>query len=153
MGKNTLTVFLVGLIALASPHMRAADHLELNPKLDYNSDSLDGPLITGNHLGEGVALGKPNYVIIYAENCFNSKRQARRTVELYAKYRDIINFVIVDLDLERSAAQEPLIRSYYRGVIPQVVVLDHSGKVVYNEAGEASSERMSGIFDRLLANQ
>lgn len=152
MGKQLLTPALFALLALSPMRLRAADRLQLNPRLDYNSDSRDGPLITGDHFGEGLATGKPNYVIIYAEDCFNSKRQARRTVELYAKYRDSINFVIVDLDRTRSTAQEPLIQTYYHGVIPQVVVLDHSGKAVYNEAGEVSSQRLSGIFDRLLAN-
>ena len=32
---------------------------------------------------EGFAAGKPAYVILYGEGCYNSKRQARRTVSLY----------------------------------------------------------------------
>jgi hypothetical protein len=45
----------------------AADHLKLNPRLDYSSDSQDGPLITGKHMGDGVVPGEPNYIIFYAE--------------------------------------------------------------------------------------
>ena len=58
------------------------DHLKLNQKLDYRSDGLDGPLITGDDAQSGFQPGKTNYVIIYGEGCFNSKRQAQRTVEL-----------------------------------------------------------------------
>jgi len=61
----------------------------LNSKLDYTSDSQDGPLITGEHMDAGFVAGKPAYVILYGEACYNSKRQARRTVELYNKYKQV----------------------------------------------------------------
>lgn len=37
-----------------------------------------------------------NYVIIYGEGCFNSKRQARRTVDLCSKYRSKVHFVVIE---------------------------------------------------------
>jgi hypothetical protein len=151
MREFKIAALLCAMLALASM-APAADNLQINPKLHYNSDSRDGPLITGEHLENGVVEGRVNYVIIYAEDCFNSKRQARRTVELYEKYKDRVNFVIVDLDQPRSPAHEPLIRTYYRGVIPQVVIIDKSGNPAYNQAGEVSSEHMSRILDRLEAS-
>jgi hypothetical protein len=54
----------------------ASENLRLNPRLDYSSDNLDGPLIAGDHMEEATVLGKPNYIIFYGEGCFNSKRQA-----------------------------------------------------------------------------
>ena len=45
----------------------AAENLRLNPKLNYSSDSRDGPLITGDRMEEGAIQGKPNYIIIYGE--------------------------------------------------------------------------------------
>jgi hypothetical protein len=42
-----------------------AQDLKLNPHLDYNSDSQDGPLITGSD--SGLVKGKVNYVFIYEE--------------------------------------------------------------------------------------
>src|SRR5258708_2362927 len=65
--------------------LRASENLRLNPRLDYSSDSLDGALITGDHMEEAAVAGKPNYIIFYGEGCFNSKRQARRTVDLYPR--------------------------------------------------------------------
>jgi len=50
---------------LSSPLLFAIDNLKLNSKLDYTSDSLDGPLITGDDAQSGFVPGKPNYVIIY----------------------------------------------------------------------------------------
>ena len=121
--------FVVALIlwtALQMPAL-AGENLKLNPKLDYSSDSQDGPLITGDHMDEGPVAGKPTYVIIYSEGCFNSKRQARRTVSLYEKYSGRVQFVVIDLDRSLSTAQQLLEKKYFRGYIPHVVVLDRSG--------------------------
>ena len=128
----------------------AADNLKLNPHLDYDSDSADGPLITGDHMDSGAVSGKPNYVIIYGEQCYNSKRQARRTVSLYDKYKGRVNFVIVDLDRKRSAGQDELVRKFYGGAIPHVVVLARDGRTLYNDAGEISEEKLAALLDEAL---
>ena len=61
----TLVLVVTGLGAAAD--LRAAENLRLNPRLDYSSDSQDGPLITGDHLQAGAVHGKPNYVFMYGE--------------------------------------------------------------------------------------
>src|SRR5258708_31848757 len=116
--------------------LRASENHHLNPKLDYSSDSLDGPLISGDHMNEATVPGKPNYIIFYGEGCFNSKRQARRTVDLYQKYKGLVQFVVIDLDIKRTPEQQELVKSYYRVYIPHVTVLYAAGKPVYNAAGE-----------------
>ncbi len=128
----------------------AIENLKLNPKLDYSSDSLDGPLITGDDTQSGFVAGKTNYVIIYGEGCYNSKRQARRTVELYNKYGDQVHFVVIDLNEKASSAQQKLVKEYYKGSIPHVVILDATGKPLYNAAGEVDSNRIAEIFERSL---
>ena len=129
---------------------QAGDNLRLNSHLDYSSDSEDGPLITGDRMNEGAVSGKPNYIIIYGEGCFNSKQQARRTVSLYEKYKDRVNFVVVDLDQKRSPAQQQLVKEYYQGYIPHVVVVDKAGKAVYNSSGEVDESSLSSLLDRAL---
>ena len=141
-------VLLVALMGTA--RLWAADDLHLNQHLDYSSDSQDGPLITGEHLQDGPLDGRPNYVIIYGEGCFNSKRQARRTVSLYEKYKGRVNFVIVDLDTRRSPEQQELVRKYYQGYIPHVVVLDAAGNPLYNASGEVEEQKITAILDRAL---
>ena len=64
---------------------------------------------------------------MYGEACYNSKRQARRTVSLYEKYKGRVQFVVVHLDGYLSHSQQELRKKYYRGSIPHVVVLDSSG--------------------------
>jgi hypothetical protein len=144
------TVVLTGWVLVFTAALLAQGQLKLNPHLDYSSDSVDGPLITGNDTQTGVVAGKPNYVMIYGEGCFNSKRQARRTVALSERYRDKVNFVIIDLDKPQSPAQLKLVRTYYRGSIPDLVVLNSNGKPVYNQAGEQTEEVLSRLLDTAL---
>ena len=141
--------FLLAVV-LALP-VRAAENLKLNQHLDYSSDSQDGPLITGDHLDDGAVSGKPAYVIIYGEGCFNSKRQARRTVELYEKYRGKVQFVVVDMDRKHLAAQDELVKKFYKGYIPHVVVLNRDGTAAYDASGEVDQEKISNLFDTALA--
>jgi thiol-disulfide isomerase/thioredoxin len=138
------------VLSLGANFLFGIDHLKLNSKLDYTSDSLDGLLISGDDAQSGFVAGKPNYVIFYGEGCFNSKRQARRTVELYEKYRDKVHFVVVDLDVRRSPEQQKLVKQYYQGYIPHVVVLDAGGKPLYNSSGEVESKKLEALFDQPL---
>ncbi|MDQ1694411.1 MAG: Thioredoxin [Acidobacteriaceae bacterium] len=139
--------------ALAIAQLAPGQQLKLNPRLDYNSDSMDGPLITGNNTTTGAVAGKPNYVMIYSEGCYNSKRQARRTVALANRYADQVNFVIIDLDRPQSPAQQALVHTYYQGSIPDLILLDGDGKPLYNHAGEQSQEVLSGILDKALKHR
>ena len=139
---------LLWLVLLSASTLFAIDDLKLNPYLDYGSDSIDGPLITGSDAQAGFVSGKTNYVIMYGEGCFNSKRQARRTVELYNKYRSQVHFVVVDLDVQRSPEQQKLVKQYYNGYIPHVLVLDAHGEALYNQSGEVDSGVIEDLFKR-----
>ena len=153
MTKRIMTGWLVAMLltVVAIPAAQAAENLKLNQHLDYTSDSQDGPLITGDHLDEGAVPGKPSYAIFYGEGCFNSKRQARRTVELYEKYKGRVQFVVVDLNRPQSAAQHDLVKKFFKGSIPHVVVLDRSGKTAYNAAGEVDAGEISKVLEKALA--
>jgi hypothetical protein len=145
-------VLFAGALVLVAALLAQGQPLKLNPHLDYNSDSVDGPLITANDTQDGVVAGKPNYVMIYGEGCFNSKRQARRTVALSQRYQDKVNFIIIDLDKPQSPAQLKLVQRYYEGSIPDLVVLDGNGKAVYNQAGEQNEAVLSQLFDTILGD-
>jgi hypothetical protein len=148
--KRLMVIGFAAALAMILP-AHAAENLKLNQHLDYSSDSQDGPLITGDHLEDGAVAGKPAYAIFYGEGCFNSKRQARRTVELYEKYKGRVQFVVVDLDRPHSPAQEELVKKFYKGYIPHVVVLNRDGKTAYNASGEVEEGEISKILDTALA--
>jgi hypothetical protein len=131
--------------------VNAATNLKLNPNLDYSSDSNDGPLITGKNIADGIVhQGKPAYIIFYHYECYNSKRQAKRTVELYEKYKGKVDFIIVDLDSEISNGQRELRDRFYRNYIPHVTVIDGNGNVLYNRSGEIGTDILSTILDKAL---
>lgn len=146
------SVFLILFLILAIPGISyAATNLKLNSNLNYSSDSNDGPLITGDDMKNGVVSNtKPNYIIIYHRECYNSKRQARRTVELYDKYKGRVEFIVIDLDSPRSKEQSDLLKKHYRNYIPHVTIVDKSGKVVYDRSGEVGNGSTSDLLDQLL---
>jgi hypothetical protein len=148
---NLVEIAIVTLVWSVTPsRTMAADNLKLNEHLDYQSDSADGPLITGDNMPSGQVANKVNYVIVYAEGCYNSKRQARRTVNLYQRYRTRVNFVVVDLDQHASSLQAPLVSKYYKGYIPTVVILDTKGAAIYDRAGEEDENALAGLLDKAL---
>jgi hypothetical protein len=58
--------------------------------------------------------------------------------------------VVVDLDQRRNEEQQDLVKKYYRGYIPHVVVLDKEGNAVFNSAGEVDEAEVSRILDAAL---
>lgn len=149
------TIFVSALIILSvfafTTDIFAASDLKLNPDLNYSSDSNDGPLITGKNMKDGtIKKGTPTYVIFYHRECYNSKRQARRTVELYEKYNGKVDFIVVDLDNPRSSEQSALLSKHYKRYIPHVTIYDKSGKAVYDKSGEVRNSQMSELLDGLI---
>jgi hypothetical protein len=65
--KRLVTLALVAAGLAVAANLRAAENLRLNQRLDYSSDSQDGPLITGDHIEDGAVRGKPNYVFMFGE--------------------------------------------------------------------------------------
>lgn len=57
-----VSLFLFLFPAVSSS--RAGENLKINPKLDYTSDSNDGPLVTGDHMDAGATADRVNYVLI-----------------------------------------------------------------------------------------
>jgi hypothetical protein len=148
--RHLFAIITMALLLTASAS-RAGDKLKINPHLDYSSDSQDGPLITGDHMDDGVVAHRVNYILMYGEGCYNSKRQARRTVQLYEKYRGQVNFVIIDLDRRQSPGQSDLVKRYFKGYIPHVVILDKAGKPLHDASGEFDESEIAAIFDKALA--
>ena len=66
----------------------------------------------------------------------------------YNKYRDRVHFVVVDLDLRRSPAQQELVKRYHNGYIPHVAVLDAGGKALYDADGEVASRMIEDILEQ-----
>jgi hypothetical protein len=133
------SMLLAGVFFAASAH--AAGDLHLAPDLSFTDDSSSNFPIAGNSIGDAkVASDRATIMFFGTAHCWNTNREAERLISLYPKYRNKIDFVIVDLD-HASAAQQPLIARYYHGAIPTIAVVDSKGNVLYDEAGETAATR------------
>ena len=62
-----------------------------------------------------------------------------------------MNFVVIDLDQKLPAGQKELVKSYYTGLIPHVVVLDRFGHALYSQPGEVDEATVSKFLDKALS--
>jgi len=146
--KRRGTRAVLALLLALPTALGAADNLVLKPNLDYaDHNRKQGRLIMGDNLDDGLAKGVPNYILFYGEKCYNSKRQARATVQMYEKYKGRVHFVIVDLDRLTSPDQKLLRNRYFVGWIPHTTILDKQRHVVFDYTGDTED----GIIDGWLA--
>jgi hypothetical protein len=141
----------LGLFLGVPSSLHSADKLVLNPKLDYSDHNKNqGLLITGENMDDGFKKGMVNYIIFYFDKCYNAKRQARVTVNMYDKYKERVHFVVIDLNLLLSPAQMKLARKYCSGKVPHTTILDRNGGLIFDFTGEADETTMSGWVDHAL---
>jgi hypothetical protein len=138
----SVAVMLIFGVVLATevPGPPATD-LKLAPDLSFSDDSSPNFPIAGKNLSDGsIAADHATVIFFGTANCWNTAREAERLVQLYPQYKDKIRFIVVDLR-NPSLAQRALIARYYQGYIPTIAVIDRSGNVLYDRAGETASER------------
>ncbi len=141
-------MILILALTEASASLRSADNLKLKPGLDYLKNAWQGPSIEGDNLWDGLEKGKPNLIFMYGEFCYDAKRQAERTVEMYRDYGDRVHFVIVDLSKPiPTKTQVPLVKKYYTGFFPQTTIIDSHGKVLLDYTGEIDDATLIGWLD------
>jgi hypothetical protein len=142
---------LAGVVLLAPPAaLSAAENLRMSPGLDYMKNGVQGPLILGDHMDDVVEKGVPNLIFIYAEFCYNAKRQALRTVELYKDYKQSVHFVVMDLSQPLTSAQMDLFKKYLSASFPHIIILDRRGEPVFDYIGETPASTLMGWLDLSL---
>jgi hypothetical protein len=130
----------------------AADDLKLAPNLSFSDDSSSNFPIAAGHSSDATPAGDRATIVFFGTaHCWNTNREAERLVSLYPKYRNKINFVIVDLN-NVSPSQRPLVAKYYQGPIPTIAVLDSNGQVIYDRAGETAATRGDASHLQTLLN-
>lgn len=119
----------------------AAQNLTLAPELSFTDDSSDSFPIRGSELDTAeIPAGRVAIVFFGAARCWNTNREAERLVALYPKFREQVTFVIIDVN-HPSAPQHRLMRRYYTGYIPTIVLFDRDGGVLYSGSGETATRR------------
>lgn len=141
------------LLAATAARLQAADNLKLKPGLDYMKNAFQGPVIDGDKMWDGLEKGKPNLVFMYGEFCYDAKRQAERTVEMYRDYGDRVHFVVIDLSRPvPKLTQMPLVKKHFTGIFPQTTIFDKNGKVLLDYTGEIDDATLIGWLDAALGS-
>ena len=138
---SVATMLIFGVVLATEVPGPPATGLKLAPDLSFTDDSSSNFPIEGKNLSDGsIASDQATVIFFGTANCWNTAREAERLVNLYPRYKDKIRFVVVDLR-SPSLAQQPLIDRYYHGYIPTIAVIDSTGNVLYDRAGETANER------------
>ncbi len=133
---------------------------------DLNDDNYDGnifALYAGNgsivppkfSLAQSFKQAKPTLLIFYVDDSRDSKKFSSVVSQLQAPYGRVSNFVAVAADSfpfkDSYEKTEP--GYYFKGAVPQTVLFDAAGNVVFDEVGQTSYEKiddkMREIFDLL----
>jgi len=118
--------------------------------------SLVPPKVT---LAEAFKRGRPTLLVFYVDDSSDCKQYATVVSQLQAFYgraADILALRVDSLPSKQSNDHSEA-SYYYKGLVPQTVLFDASGKVVLNKTGqipfEAVDDVMREVFDLLPRSQ
>lgn len=154
--RSTIICFLSILFAALS----WMQLLGVTPALaSLNDDRFDGNIFAlygGNGalvppkvtLAQALRRDKPMLLLFYLDDSRDCKQYSPVVSQLQAFYGQAADFIPLDVDaiLPKSTydPQEP--GYYYEGLVPQTVILDQTGKVVFNEIGKIPFEQVDDAF-------
>lgn len=128
-----------------------------------NDDHYDGnifPLYAGNgylvpprvSLAESFKRPNPTLLVLYIDDSKDCKQFAPIVSQLDAYYGRVTDFLPISIDMlppkNHYEPNEP--GYYYKGVVPQTILFDQSGKVVLNEEGVISFEKIDDAFRKVF---
>ncbi|MBE9223935.1 thylakoid membrane photosystem I accumulation factor [Phormidium sp. LEGE 05292] len=111
--------------------------------------SLVPPKVT---LAESLKRDKPTLLVYYADDSKDCKQYAIVVSQLQAFYGRAADFIPVSVDSIpiKSNYAPTEVGYYYKDFVPQVVLLDKSGKQVINEKGQVPFEKIDDAFRELF---
>jgi hypothetical protein len=138
--KEAISVFLYTLagLVLVCPPSTAADDLKLRAGVSFTQDIDSGfPIVATDMDDCSISQGTAAFIFFGASGDLNTNRQAKRIVDLYKKVQShSLKFILIDVDHPTNDDARKLIKTYYKGYIPEQVIIDKNGKAVYNQIGE-----------------
>ncbi|MGI0484567.1 thylakoid membrane photosystem I accumulation factor [Pantanalinema rosaneae CENA516] len=107
--------------------------------------SLVPPKVT---LDQAFQRDRPALLVLYVDDSSDCKEYATVISQLQAFYGRAADLIPIRVDSipskQQYAPTEP--GYYYKGVVPQTVLLDASGKVRLNESGKIAFERIDDVL-------
>lgn len=103
-------------------------------------------------IAESIARKAPSFLIFYVDDSSDCKQFSFTVSELQRYYGRAASFIPVNVDTIPVKAKytptEP--GYYYKGVVPQTVILNQEGKVVFNSTGQVKFEELDDAFRKVF---
>lgn len=112
--------------------------------------SLVPPRVT---LADSLKRGeKPALLVFYVDDSSDCKQYTTVISTLQGPYGREANFIPVNVDtLSLKSAYTPTESGYYyKGLVPQTVLIDQKGKVVLDEVGQVAYEKIDDAFRKIF---
>ncbi|NEP11242.1 MAG: thioredoxin family protein [Symploca sp. SIO2C1] len=124
-----------------------------------NDDNYDGNIFAiyaGNgslvpprvSLKEALKRQRPALLVFYLDDSSDCKGYSIVVSRLQGPYGRVAAFIPINTDTlsprTTYTSKEP--GYYYEGLVPQTVLIDQQGKVVFNETGELTYEQVDDVF-------
>ncbi len=124
-----------------------------------NDDKYDGNIFAiyaGNgslvpprvSLKEALKRQRPALLVFYLDDSSDCKGYSIVVSRLQGPYGRVAAFIPINTDTlsprTTYTSKEP--GYYYEGLVPQTVLIDQQGKVVFNETGELTYEQVDDVF-------
>ena len=148
--------FCIGLVAILSMCISPAwaslddDRYEGNIFVLYaGNGSLVPPRLS---LKETRDRNLPAMIVFYADDSSDSKRFAPLVSEIQSYYEKVVSIIPIAIDsipVKKSYSKDE-VGYYYSGKIPQTVILDQQGKVLFDEVGQSDFNDIDNTFRKLL---
>jgi hypothetical protein len=99
-------------------------------------------------LAESLKTKKPSYIVFYIDDSSDCKAYSGVMSQMQAYYGKVASFIPVtpdSLELGRKYLNTEE-GYYYKGVVPQTVIIDGEGKVRLDESGQVPFEKIDDTF-------
>jgi thiol-disulfide isomerase/thioredoxin len=103
------------------------------------------------NLADSLKDKKPAMVVFYLDDSKDCKRFAgivSQAQSFYGRAANLIPVSVDSLNAEKYSKDEP--GYYYSGKVPQTVIFDSNGKIVFNESGNSSFESIDIAFRKVF---
>jgi hypothetical protein len=142
----------LGLLMAVSPAWANIedDRFDGNIFALYGSNgSLVPPRVT---LAESFQRSKPALLVFFLDDSRDCKQFATTVSQLQQFYGRAADFMPINVDAISPVPSENVTEPdhYYRGFVPQTVLIDQSGKVVLDEVGLVAFEKIDDQFRKVF---
>lgn len=149
----TFLVIICSVLLIATPTALAS----------LNDDNFDGnifALYAGNgsivpakvKLADSLKISKPALLVFFLDDSKDCKQFSTVVSQLQSFYGRVADFIPVNVDsIFTPVTDDPTkVAYYYEGFVPQTVLIDQEGQVVFDGKGQVSFEKVDDAFRKVF---